>query len=149
MPNELAFRIESQHARGSTRSDDDRFGQEVFFGNTDMKWPLAEIDVRNSSGPKLRAKMLCLLAHALDQFRAQDPLGKAGEILDHGRQRELAARVGFIDNQRLEIGARGINGSRQPGAPAPDDDHVMHDSSSAWIERPQNSQNAGAPAKAL
>jgi hypothetical protein len=104
-----------------------------------MKRALAEIDVRNGSGQKLRAKMLRLLAHALDQFRAQDTLGEAGEILDHGRQRELAAGFVSIDNQRLEISARGINGSRQPGAPAPDDDHVMHDSSSEWIKHPQNS----------
>src|SRR5260370_17248035 len=126
MPDQLALRLEPQHARGSAGGYDHGFGAKHFFRGGNIEWPFAEVDARNGAGAKLRAEALCLLAHMFDQLRAENAIGKARKVLDHGRQSELAARFVPIDHQRLEIGARGVNRSRQSGAPAPDDDYVMH-----------------------
>src|SRR5437879_2513572 len=126
MANELALRFETEHARGSSGSDDHRFATKDLSAHGNLKRAVREVDPCNRARAKLGAKPLRLPAHMFDQLRAEDAVGKTREILDHSRQRELAARFITIDDQRLEIGARGINCSRKAGAPAPDDDHVMH-----------------------
>ena len=89
-----------------------------------MKWPLDEIDVRNRSSQKLGAKMLRLLAHPLDQFRAQDTLGEAGEILDQRSESELAPGFVAVDDEGLQVGTRSINGCGETRAAGSDDDDV-------------------------
>src|SRR5207302_7114682 len=126
MANELALRLEAQHARRGAGSDDHRFGAKDFFRHGNLKRPVGEVDARNSASAELRTKALRLLAHMFDKLRAEDAVGKTWKILDHGRQGELAARFITIDYQRFEIGAGCIDRSRQSGAPAPNDDHVMH-----------------------
>ena len=54
------------------------------------------------------------------------PSGKAGEILDQGGQGKLPAGLVAGDHQRLQIGARGVNGGGISGAAGADDDDVSH-----------------------
>src|SRR5207302_7001329 len=124
--DQLALRFESQHASGGSCGHNHRFSAKAFLRHSNVKWRPAEVRSANGARAKFRAEALRLLAHLFDQLRAENALGKTGEIFNHGRQGELAARFIPIDDQRLQIGARGVNCSRQAGAPAPDDDYVMH-----------------------
>ena len=56
------------------------------------------------------------------------PSGKSREILDQRGERKLAARFVSGDDQRFQIGARGVDGGGVSGAAGADDDHVMHGS---------------------
>ena len=67
-----------------------------------------------------------LFAHIFDELVAQDAVGEAGVIFDHGGQRELSARFMTVDDQRLQIGTRSVDGGGKASAAAADDDHVVH-----------------------
>jgi hypothetical protein len=71
-------------------------------------------------------EVLGLLLHVLDEFRAVNDLGKSGKILDQGGQRELSSGFMSADDERLQVGPRGINRGRVSGAAGTDDDDVPH-----------------------
>src|SRR6202023_537080 len=85
-----------------------------------------KIDIRNDTGIEFRAESLRLFAHIFDQLVAQDAVGEAGVIFDHGGQRELSARLMTVDDQRLQIGTRSVDGGGEASAAAADDHHVVH-----------------------
>jgi hypothetical protein len=74
-----------------------------------------------------------------DQVRAQNAVRESWEIFNHGRKRKLAAGLETVDYNRLEVGTAGINGGRQSGATAADDNHIIQWvflSASNWIHQP-------------
>ena len=85
---------------------------------------LAEVDAGEVTHAILGAEALRLLAHVLDQLRAQDSFGKSGKILDQRGQGELSAGLVAFDDQRFQVGARGVQGGGVSGASGPDDDYV-------------------------
>src|SRR6266568_2230847 len=123
---ELALRLEPQHSRGSARGDNQRSGCISFFSGSDGKRPTSQIHFCHRARLELRAESLRLLAHMLDQVGPEDAVRKAREILDHGGQPELSARFVAVNHQRLQVGAGRVNGGRQSGAPAADNDYVVH-----------------------
>ena len=56
---------------------------------------------------------LGLLAHQVHQLRPLDSLGKPGEIVDGGRQGQLAAGLLALEDQRGQVGPRGVQGGGQ------------------------------------
>ena len=60
--------------------------------------------------------------HLLHQPRPLDHLGEAGIILDVGGDGELAARLQAEDQDRLQIGARGIDRGGVAGGAGADDE---------------------------
>ena len=56
----------------------------------------------------LGAETLRLLAHVLDQFRPLNAFWEAGEIFDQCGDRQLPAGFVAFNDERLEIGARGV-----------------------------------------
>ena len=73
----------------------------------------------------LGAEALGLLLHLGHEVRAHDALGEAGEVLDVGGVHQLAAgldRAG--DQQRFEVGARGVDGRGVAGGAGADDDDL-------------------------
>ena len=72
------------------------------------------------------AEMLRLLLHVLHQVGAVDALRESREILHQGGERELSAGFVAADDQRLQIGARGVDGGRIAGAAGTDNDYVSH-----------------------
>ena len=67
-------------------------------------------------------KFLRLLAHIVDQLVAQNAIRKAREILHHGGQGKLPAGLVAVNDQRLQIGARGIDRGGKARAAAADND---------------------------
>jgi hypothetical protein len=53
-----------------------------------------------------------LRAHLFHQPGTLDDVGKTGIVLDVGRDRHLAAGLQALDQNRLGIGARGVDRSR-------------------------------------
>ena len=93
MAQQMFFGIDTEHARGSARRDDQGLGLVGFVSGGDRKGPLAEVSSSDSARAKLCAETLGLLTGVLNQFRSQDAVGKSREVLDHRGQRELAARL--------------------------------------------------------
>ena len=58
------------------------------------------------------------------------PSGKPGIVLDLGRDHQLAAGLTAgdhaLDDERLEVGARRVDGRRQSGGSRTNNDHVLH-----------------------
>ena len=59
--------------------------------------------------------------HLLHQPGALDDVGKARIVFDIGRDGQLAAGLDALDHQRLQHGARGIDGGRISGRARPKD----------------------------
>src|SRR5690242_12398339 len=90
----------------------------------EYKRPLAQIGAGEVGHAILSAKTLGLLPHVLDQLRAHDSVRKSGEIFDKSGHRKLAPRLMPFDDQRLQVGARGIKRSRVSGASGSNNDNV-------------------------
>ena len=73
--------------------------------------------VEDDAGPD----MLGLLLHLLHQPGTLDDVGEAGIVLDIGGDRQLAAGLHPGDQQRLQIGARGVDRRGVAGRPGADD----------------------------
>ena len=86
----------------------------------------AEIDRRHVALDDLGAELLGLRAHLRHQVRAHDAVAIAREVLDQRRQHQLPAGLDAFDDERLQVGARGVQRGRQPGRARADDDDVTH-----------------------
>ena len=75
---------------------------------------------------ELGAEARGLLAHVLDEFGALDALGPAGKVFDQGGDGELAAGLMAFKDERLEVGAGGVDGGGEAGAARAEDDGVAN-----------------------
>jgi hypothetical protein len=115
---------EIEPARGSTRGDDESAGVDGLMAQVEREGAFGEIDGAEVSHPELGAEADCLLLHVLDELRALDTLGPAGEVFDQRGDGELAAGLVAFEDERLEVGACGVNGSGKSGAAGAEDDSV-------------------------
>src|SRR6185312_11951362 len=72
-----------------------------------------------------RAEALGLVAEALHHLRPHHALGEAGVVLHVGRLLQQPAPREALDDERVEVGPRRVEGGRVAGRPAADDDHVL------------------------
>ena len=88
--------------------------------------PPSESSTRSTSSVTKRvAEALGLGAELAHHLRAHDPVGIAGVVLDVGRVLQLPAPLEALEDERLEVGAGGVEGGGVAGRPAADDDHVL------------------------
>ena len=80
-----------------------------------------EVHVRDGVEHDFRAEALGLLAEDLHELGTLDPVAKARIVLDLGRDRQLAAGLRALDHDRLELGARGVEGGGPAGGARADD----------------------------
>ncbi len=97
-----------------------------FFAEADGERPLAQISADHVTQLILRAKAAGLLAHVFDQLRALNAVRKSGKIFDQRGQRKLAAGFVAFDDQRLKVGAGGVERRGVSGATGSDDDDVAN-----------------------
>jgi len=71
------------------------------------------------------AEALGLLAELGHHLLAGDTVGIARIVLDVGRVLQLATPLEALEDERLEVGARGVERRRVAGGTAADDDHVL------------------------
>ena len=80
--------------------------------SAELRWAM------RSSAPK----RVGLLLHVLDELGALDAFGPAGKVFDQGGDGELAAGLVALEDERLEVGARGVDGGGEAGAAGAEDD---------------------------
>ena len=75
-----------------------------------------EVDRLEVGHLKLGAEAGRLLLDVLNEFRALNTVRKAGKVLDQRGDRELAAGLVALEDERIEAGASGVDGCGEPGA---------------------------------
>ena len=86
---------------------------------------VGELDPVDVVGDEAGPEALGLGAELGHHLRPHDPLGVAGVVLDVGRVLQLAAPLEALEDERLEVGARGVERRRVAGRPPADDDYVL------------------------
>src|ERR1700756_1141558 len=89
-----------------------------------QKRPFAQVGAGKMRHAVFRAKAFGLLAHVFNQLWPKNALGKPREVLNQRGHRELSTRLVTLDDQRFQIGARGIESGRVSGAAGGDDNNV-------------------------
>jgi hypothetical protein len=108
---ELLLGWQAEPARLRAGADDEGFAQIDIAGITNgAERAAAEVDLGDGVGDELGADMAGLALHLLHQPGTLDHVGEAGIILDIGRDGHLAAGGHALDQDRLQAGARGIDG---------------------------------------
>src|SRR6267154_1294674 len=97
-PHQKALGSKAEEAGRGAGGHNQCLGLVSVFSCGDLKRPAAQIDFTDCPGFELGAKPLRLLAHIFNEFGAKNALRKAGEVLDHSGQRELATRLMTIDH---------------------------------------------------
>src|SRR5215469_1351861 len=88
-----------------------------------MRLQVGSVKVRHL---ELGAEARGLLLHVVDQLWALDAFGPAGEVLDKSCDGELPAGLMAFQDERLEVGAGGVNGRGKSGAAGAQDDCVAN-----------------------
>ncbi len=86
------------------------------------KRALAEVSAGEVRHAIFGAEAFRLLAHVFDELRAENALGKSGEVFDQCSHGKLSAGLVAFDDQRLQVGARRVKRGGVAGASRPDDD---------------------------
>jgi hypothetical protein len=116
--------VKSEHAGLGTGRDDDGAALVLGLADPDLLHTSGEVDPLDIGGHEFGAEALGLRAELRHHFGAHDPVGKAGIVLDVGRQHELPAGADPLDHERMQIGARGIDRGGQTRRARPDDDDL-------------------------
>ena len=86
---------------------------------------LGQIHAGDVVGHEPRPEALGLVAEALHHLRAHDPLGVARVVLHVGGLLEQAAPREALEDQGVQVGARGVQRSGVARGATADDDHVF------------------------
>ena len=124
MADQLLLVRQAQPARGGTAGDDQCLGVNNVVSQMQCERPLAQVRAGQVRHAILRAKTFGLLAHVFDELWPHDSVGKSRKVLDERGHGKLATRLVSFNDERLEIGARGVESSRVSGASGADDDYV-------------------------
>ena len=84
-----------------------------------------EVDRVDVVGEERRAEALGLVAEVDHELGTHQALREARVVLDLGGLHQLATGLDALDAQRSQLRARCVDGSRQPGGSAADDDQPM------------------------
>ena len=117
------FRLggESQITRRSACGDDEALGFDLLLAvDHQVERPRGEVDARYHAAADVGAEPLGLLAQVSHQLVAVDPFGIARVVIDFGGGGQLAARFDSFVENGIQIGARGVDGCRESGRAAAD-----------------------------
>ena len=127
---ELDLAGDAEPSRLGPHRQDHGLGQVLLVAEEDLlDAAVGELDPVDVVGDEAGPEALGLGAELAHHLRPHDPLGVARVVLDVGRVLQLAAPLEALEDERLEVGARGVERRRVAGGPAADDDHVLDFSS--------------------
>jgi hypothetical protein len=136
----LVLEVEHQGARAG--GHDHRLGGDLPAVDGERVGRAGEVDGGDLVGAELGAEAGGLGAEGVHQVGAHDPVDETRVVLDLGGEHELAARLVAgrrrltLDHQRVQVGARRVDGGREPGRAGADDHHLTgfgHVSPCAWV----------------
>jgi hypothetical protein len=122
--DEGLLRGQVEPASAGTAGDDEGASVDDVLADVEDEGGLGEIDGGEMGHGELGAEAGGLLLHVLDELRALDAFGPAGEVLHERGDGELAAGLVAFEDERLEIGAGGVDGGGESGAAGTEDDCV-------------------------
>jgi hypothetical protein len=96
-----------------------------FFAEVEGEGTFGEIDGAEVGQAQLGSEADGLLLHVLDEFGALDALGPTGKVFNQRGDGELAAGLVAFEDQGLEVGAAGVDGSSESGATGTEDNNVV------------------------
>src|SRR5699024_6981544 len=85
----------------------------------------AQVHLLDVLHAQVGAETLRLVAHFVHQLWALDALGEAREVLHLGGLHQQAAEVHALEDDRLKLGAGGVDRGGVAGWPGAHDDHVV------------------------
>ena len=97
----------------------------VSLAEVELEGVLGEVDGDEVGHAQLGAEAGGLLLHVLDELGALDAFGPAGKVFDQRGDGELAAGLVAFEDERLEVGAGGVDGGGEAGAAGAEDDGVV------------------------
>src|SRR5581483_49682 len=124
--NERLLVFEPQPARRRAARNDQGAGPNCIFADLNGERPLAEVGASDMPQLVLRSETRSLAAHVLDQFRPLDSFREAGKVFNQRGERELTARFVPLNDQRLEVGACGVERGGMAGAARAYDEYVAN-----------------------
>jgi hypothetical protein len=115
---------QAQPSGGSATGNNQSAGVNLMNADVQQEWPLAQINAGEVRHAVFSAKTLGLLAHIFDELWTENALRKSGEVLNQRGERKLSAGLVAFNDQRLQVGARGVECGSVSGTSGPDDDNV-------------------------
>ena len=113
MAHERALGRKAEEPRGRAGRDDQRLRRELLLVGLDDERRPHKIDVGHVALDDLRTEPLGLRAHLGHQLGTHDAVAESGKVLNHRGQHELTAGLEAFDEQRLKIGAGGVESGGQ------------------------------------
>src|ERR1700686_3310676 len=109
MPFEFALLLEAEPFRRSATGDNHRLGVDWFAVDMETIVAVQRLECAYLSILEFGAEFFGLPMHVHDQLRAADSLGETGKILHQSGARKLAAWFSTFQDERIQVGARGVN----------------------------------------
>ena len=116
------FRGKPEQPRRRTGGDDERMSAIFGVGQLDRERARAQVDCLDVALDDLRAEADRLRPHRRHQVRPHHAVLMPRPVLDHRRQHQLPAGLEPLDDERLEVGAGGIQRGGEAGRAGTDDD---------------------------
>ena len=127
VPHQRPFGIESQQPRRRSRRENQRARLAGAAARGDPEGRCLQVERRDVALHDLGSEPLRLRPHLGDQGRPQDAVAESGKVLHVGGQHQLPPGLQPFDEQRLQVGPRGVQGGGQSRRAGPDDDHFPHE----------------------
>jgi hypothetical protein len=108
MADELLLVRQAQPSSRRTAGNNQSLGMNLMNSQMEQERPLAQVCTREMRHAVFGAETFGLLAHVLDELRAENALRKPGKILDERGHGKLSAGLVAFDNKRLQVGARRV-----------------------------------------
>src|SRR5262249_45260715 len=123
---ELHLAGDAEPFRLRPHRQDHRFRAVLLVAEEDfLDAAVGELDAVDVVADEAGPEALGLSAELAHHLCAHDPLGVARVVLDVGGVLQLAAPLEALEDERLEVGAGGVERRRVAGRATADDDHVL------------------------
>ncbi len=127
MAEQPGFVLQPEVAILRTRRQDHRARVEDLIADMNDLDRTSQVDLGDVVSDQFGTEASRLLAQAFHQLRAHDPVGEAGEVLHVGGGHQCAAGSNrALENQRVQVGPRGVERRRITGRTGSDDDELTH-----------------------
>ena len=123
-PHQRGLCLQTQEPRARARRDDHSVSLECVEVCLQGEGARREVDLVDLLKANLCPEALGLRAELIHHLRAHDPLWISGVVLYIRRDRELTTGLEPLKEERLQVGACGVDGCGVTGGARADDDYV-------------------------